>query len=233
MRTTAICLLFALVACAFFPSMACAQAVLGMRVQGTFLIGERIVPLPGGQWTVVAAKGGGDLTRGKPLSRAFLTQLQGNTLSQWLEIDTNLEVNSGGWVRDKQICDRKDVHASYSDSNYNLNDTSCWALNHFGMTMGDNPSQAAVDFYRWSDTRGRPNTALMLGYFFTKRGDFLRVQHFFNPVLARFPDTPTAFWPGNPWHVDVAAKDPMKLQYLRSLKAIGETEFDQLKAILR
>ena len=211
-----------------------AQSLLGTKVQGTFLIGDRIVPLPAGEWTVIATNGDSrDTNLGRPLSRAYLAQLQGNTLSQWLDISTNLEVNLAGWVRDKEICDRKDVHFGFSDSNYNLNDASCWVLNHFGQALGSKPSQAGVDFFRWSDSRGRPNTSLLLANFFSKRGDFLRVLHHFNPVVAGFPDTPTATWAGNPWHADLAAKDPKKLQFLRTLKPVGEREFDLFKAVLR
>ena len=95
------------------------------------------------------------------------------------------------------------------------------------------PSQASIDFYRWSDALGRPNTALALVYFFAKRGDFLRVEYSFNPVVAGFRDTGGAGWRGNPWHVDVASKDEKKLAYLRELKATGEALFEKLKGVLR
>jgi hypothetical protein len=113
----------------------------------------------------------------------------------------------GGQIRSKSICDRSNTHASYSDSNHNTKDTECWVLNHIGMTIGKHPSQATIDFYRWSDMRGRPNTALSLQYFFAKRGDFLLVEYFFNPVVAGFSDTGDAGWTGNPRHPDVASKD--------------------------
>jgi hypothetical protein len=135
--------------------------------------------------------------------------------------------------RNKDICDRKDVHTGYSDSNHNFQDTACWILNHVGMTLGKDPNQAVIDFYRWSDTRGRPNTALCLHYCFAKRGDFLDAQYCFNPVVAGFPETPTAAWRGSPWHPDVASKDEKKLAYLRQLKATGETLFDKLKTVLK
>lgn len=72
-----------------------------------------------------------------------------------------------------------------------------------------------------------------LACYFAKRGDCLLVQYEFNPVLAGFPDTPTGEWHGNPWHVDIASKDPKKLAYLRGLKAAGEKYFQELRTVLR
>jgi len=51
-------------------------------------------------------------------------------------------------------------------------------------------------------------------------------------VVAGFPDTPTAAWPGNPWHVDMARKDAKKLEYLRGLKAVGEKLFERLRGVM-
>src|SRR6476620_1416745 len=106
-----------------------------------------------------------------------------------------------------------------------------WILNHIGQTLGKNPSQASIDFYRWSDALGRPNTALALVYFFAKRGAIVRVEYSFNPVVAGFRDTGGWGWRGNPWHVGVASKDEKKLAYLRELKATGEALFEKLKGV--
>ena len=61
----------------------------------------------------------------------------------------------------------------------------------------------------------------------------LNVRQSFNPVIAGFRDTGGTGWRGNPWHMDVAAKDPKKLEYLRGLKAIGETQFTALHGVLK
>jgi hypothetical protein len=206
---------------------------LGAKVRDRVVLGDRAVPLLEGEWAVVASSGlDGGLIKSK-LARLWLAQLQGNRLSRWIYVGTNLEWNSGGWSRDKEICDRKNVHAGYSDSWHSPRETECWVLNHYGMTMDDDAAQATIDFYRWSDNVGRPNTSLGLSYFFTKRGDVLNVRYYFNPVVSGFRDTEHAVWRGNPWHADVASKDPKKLEYLRGLKAIGEQQFAALRTVLK
>ena len=205
---------------------------VGTKIGNTIDLGVRTVPLPEGIWTVVSVAAD-QSTKQNGLIRVYLAQLEGGRLSRWIYISTNADYNKGGWNRNKDICDRQNVHFNFSDSAHNPNDAECWVVNHWGQTLGSKPSQASVDFYRWSDNLGRPNTAVGLAYFFAKRGDFLLVQYEFNPVLAGFRDTTGAAWRGNPWHVDVAAKDPKKLAYLRGLKATGEKYFEQLRTVLR
>ena len=123
----------------------------------------------------------------------------------------NAERNSGGLGRNKHVRDRKDVHAGYSDSANKPKDFKRRVLNHVGQTLGKNRSQASIDFYRWSDSRGRPNMALALSYYLEKRGDFVRADYYFNPVAAGFRDTGGAGWRGSPWHADIASKDERKL----------------------
>lgn len=217
------------------PALAAAQDLpLGNKVSGSMVINDRVIPLLEGDWTIVAKShlGGGGFGNGK-FARVYLAQLQGNRLARWMYIGTNLEWNPGGWTRDKEICDRKNVHAGFSDQTNSPRDAECWILNHYGQTLGDAPSQAAIDFYRWSDSLGRPNTSVALSYFFAKNGDMLNVRQSFNPVLAGFNDTSSAVWRGNPWHMDVAAKDPRKLEYLRGLKAVGEKQFAALHGVLK
>jgi hypothetical protein len=206
---------------------------LGEKYRDSVVIADRKIPLLDGEWTVVAvgesrsAKGSGDV------GRVYLAQMAGNRLSRWVSIATNEEWNPGGWGRNKHICDRKDVHAGYSDTSNKPKESECWVLNHVGQTLGKDPSQASIDFYRWSDSRGRPNMALALSYYIEKRGDFLHSDYYFNPVAAGFRDTGGAGWRGSPWHADIASKDERKLAYLRELKATGEVLFEKLKGVVK
>jgi hypothetical protein len=211
-----------------------AQTVsLGQKYHDSVPVADRNFPLLDGEWTVVAT-GSSKSTNGiVRIERVYLAQMAGNNLSRWIYISTNAEWTGNGWDRNKSICDRKDVHAGYSDSSHNKKDTECWVLNHVGQTLGSDPAQVDIDFYRWSDKLARPNTALALSYYFVKNGDFLRADYYFNPVVAGFRDTGSAGWRGNPWHVDVASKDDKKLAYLRQLKATGEALFEKLKGVLR
>lgn len=205
---------------------------LGVKYRNTITVGRHIFPLLDGEWTVVATEATRSSQGRAGIERVFLAQMAGDRLARWIYISANSDFNSGNWARNKSVCDRKDVHVSWSDSNNNDADIQCWELNHVGMTLGKSASQADIDFYRWSDSRGRPNTALSLSYFFAKKGDFFRADYSFNPVVAGFKDTASAGWRGNPWHMDIDSKDEKKLAYLRTLKATGEELFGKLKAVL-
>jgi hypothetical protein len=210
---------------------------LGALYRGSISVADRTIPLLDGEWTVVAVGGARGTNQGGSITPAivhvYLAQMSGNQLSRWMRISTNTEWSPSGWKRDKEMCDRNDAHTGYSDSNHNDRDAQCWVLNHVGQTLSKNARQALIDFYRWSDDRGRPNTALCLEYYFAKRGDFLTIEYCFNPVVAGFPDTNNAAWRGNLWHPDIASKDPKKLAYLRQLKATGEDLFEKLKGVLK
>jgi hypothetical protein len=59
-----------------------------------------------------------------------------------LRISTNAELSRTGWKRGKEMCDRNDAHAGYSDSNHDERDAQCWVLNHVGQTLSKNARQA-------------------------------------------------------------------------------------------
>jgi hypothetical protein len=208
---------------------------VGTRITGSAAtVYGRTIPLPaGGEWLVVG-QSGNQSTLGTGIRRIILAQESGGRLARWVYVDTNPNQRESSsrshWFRDPDICDRKDVHFAFSDTDYSDKNMSCWILNHTGMTLGSKASQASVDFYRWSDQRARPNTALSIQVYLVRSFDLLRVEYFFNPVLDGFAETPTAVWRGNPWHADIASKDPRKLAYLKALKAQGETLFQALQA---
>jgi hypothetical protein len=215
-------------------SAAHAQSLaLGGKYRDHVIFADRTIPLLDGEWTVVAVGATKSTSGNTAIERVYLAQMAGNRLSRWIYISTNADWHSGGWARNKSICDRKDVHATYFDTNHSTKNTECWILNHAGQTLGKDPAQVDVDFYRWSDGRGRPNMALVLSYYLVKNGDFLHVDYHFNPVVAGFRDTGGAGWRGSPWHVDIASKDEKKLAYLRELKSTGEALFEKLKGALK
>jgi hypothetical protein len=200
-------------------------------VSSVYYLGDKPIPLPQGTWQIVTTENAHSRANNSN-ARAYLADVQHGVLSRWIYVATNTEYNRNGWKRNKNICDRTNVHFAYSSSPNNKNDSECWIVNHWGMTMGKRPSQATIDFYRWSDSMGRPNTAVGVAYYLAKHGDFITLELEYNPVVDGFPDTPTAEWRGNPWHPDLASKDPKKLAYLRALKALGERYFDELRVVL-
>src|SRR5216683_7792545 len=83
--------------------------MLGAKYRDSVMVADRKIPLLDGEWTVVAV-GSTKSTKGNDMERVYLAQMAGNRLSRWIYISTNGEWFPGGWSRDKEICDRKDVH---------------------------------------------------------------------------------------------------------------------------
>lgn len=208
---------------------------IGTVVRDVAELGERQIPLPPGEWLLVAKQVRQSPNRTNvtapsvPLADVYLVQITNGTMVHAIYATTNLESHFGGWVRDRSICDRNDTHFNKSDRNYNERDTECWNVNHFGLTLPNNPPQVAVDFYRFTDDKHRPKTALVNQFFIVKNSDFLQIMYVWNPEADGFPDTPTAAWAGNPWHRDLIQNDPARLAYVAKLKAEGERLFPLVK----
>jgi hypothetical protein len=199
---------------------------IGTVVKGTAVLGERQFPLPDGEWRLIAKQ----VTRsGVEIARIYLVQIEGNSLKAAIQAAASLSASAGGWTRRRDICDRADTHFNESDQNYNVSNTECWTLNHIGLTMSGSPGQVHVDFYRYTDDKNRPRTALVNGYYIVKGFHFLEVQYGYNPELEGFEPTPNSDWRGNPWHRDAVATDPKKATLIARLRAEGEKLFPLVK----
>jgi hypothetical protein len=200
------------------------QMPIGTIVKNVVQLGERQIPLPEGEWSLIAKETrlSGGSAAGVPLAYVYLAQVRGGVVARFIFAGTNLEGISGGWARDRAVCDRGDTHSASSDRNYNSRDTECWVTNHLDMTLGANTWQVHKDFFQWSQDKKRPATALAIEYYLVKNFDFLRVQYGFNPELEGFERTPNSGWRGNPWHKDHASEDPKKIAYIQKVKAEGE-----------
>jgi len=208
------------------------DAPLGTTFQTTAKFGPKQIPLPAGEWSLLARES----TRSPasatapaiPILRAYLVQMKGGKLDRWIFATGNTEVTSGGWVRRRDVCDRSDVHFAASDSNYNSRDTECWMINHVIMTRGNNPTTIARSFYDQTADKGRPATALVEQYFLVKGSSYLDVTYYSNPENAGFEKS-SVDWRASPWHRDLAGQDPNKVAYIAKLKTEGESLLPLLK----
>lgn len=97
---------------------------VGDSHQKFLTIGEKQIPLPPGKWDVIASQSRNIFTRaGSPIGKIgeiYLARTQNNRVNMALYIRTNLEQAAvSGWVRNRTVCDRKNVHFNDSDRNYN------------------------------------------------------------------------------------------------------------------
>lgn len=215
-----------------FGAQSIHQMPIGTVVKNVAQLGERQIPLPEGEWLLVAKQNrlSGGSAAGVPLAYVYLAQIRGGVVARFIFAGTNLEGVSGGWTRDRAVCDRGDTHSAFSDRNYNSRDTECWVTNHLDMTLGTNAWQIHKDFFQWSQDKKRPATALAAEFFLVKNFDFLRIQYGFNPELEGFERTPNSSWRGNPWHKDHAYEDPKRAAYIQHIKAEGERLFPLVRS---
>jgi hypothetical protein len=208
------------------------DAPLGTTFQTAAKFGSKQIPLPAGEWSLLAR----EVTRSPasataasiPTLRAYLVQFKGGTLDRWIYAASNTEVGSHGWSRDRSVCDRNDVHFGASDANYNARDTECWIVNHEVFTRSNNPADIHNIFYDKTHDKGRPMAAIVAHYYLVKGPNYLGVKYYSNPENADF-ERASGSWRANSWHRDLAAQDPKKVAYIAKLKSEGESLLPLLK----
>ncbi|MSO66198.1 MAG: hypothetical protein EXQ85_10495 [Alphaproteobacteria bacterium] len=208
----------------------------GTVVSGVVKFADKQIPLPPGDWVVVAKQaqqatvgGGSSASGGETTATVWLAQLMNGKLSGAVLTRTNLLLSPGGWARETTVCGRRDTHFAYSDQNYNPKEIDCWVVNHFVMTMPANASEGTVEFYRWLAEKGGPGTMLGQQHQLVRGGDYLSVTYYDNPEPRRFPPTPPGQWQANPWHRDQIRGNAEKLAHIAQLTKDGEQRLAQLK----
>ncbi len=195
-------------------------------VRGYTELGSRQIPLPPGDWVLVAKSIGRSTgAQSVPIAYVYLAQIEKDIINRWIFASTNLESSPGGWTRGRETCDRTDVHHNVSDRNYSAIDSSCWSLNHISMTLTSQALQVHRDFFDFSTPLGRPTTSLANVFYIVKQFDFLGVQYHSNPEASGFERPVNSDWRGNPWHRDSSAGDSRKQAYIANLKDEGEKIF--------
>ncbi len=196
---------------------------IGSKVENVVTIGKSQIPLPKGEWEVLAAhnwrKGG----LGK-LGEAVLGQGSGESGFQAIFIRGNVESsNCTGWKRRNTLCDRKGTHHNSSDRNYNPKDASCWNLNHYIVLPYKDPKS---DFQRKINhaikERGMGRATYLRNEFFkSSRCHFIVAMYLSDPEHFGFP-LETSEWKNNVWHRDRLNEDPRRSKFVAAAKEAGQ-----------
>jgi hypothetical protein len=197
------------------------NAPVGTKIRDIAAISNHQVPLPPGEWVIAARKttmSGGSGARAGRLVQIYLVQIENNELTRYAFISTNLDASVGGWARDRNVCDRTDKHYSFSDSNYNPLDVTCWYINNVNVTPAGNASELYKEFYRFSDEAKRPVAAMALNFYIVRGFEYLHVFYGYNPAAPGVAPTPLT----GSWQIETVRKDPKKRAYVELLKREGE-----------
>jgi uncharacterized membrane protein len=200
-------------------STAQAQIDLARTVTGSFKLADRPIPLPAGQWHLVADQRMPALADGRALPglrTAILARLEGATVVGLISATVNEAPAASGWgvARD---CTRSDIYLAVT-SYLTPIDVSCTFINH--VVTAPRLSGPGV----WQDAAARmaaqgwslPTTWLMAGFRVTDRQEFLDLRYHFNPdQLARA--APTAAWNEGPWVADTVQHDHLRASLVNAV----------------
>jgi uncharacterized membrane protein len=180
---------------------AIAEEMAGKIYTSSFEIAGKQIPLPEGQWRVIAERNepaGIDLASGDDLRQVVLVQLQGRAASALVVATANIGPSTAGWGTSRD-CTRQDIlmaNLRYQSAV----DVSCSFINHVVNAPAEQPSVIDAELTRRSKAEGWsiPATWLMAGFRIADRRDMIDVRYHFNPELA-VPPRAAAPWPDNPW----------------------------------
>ncbi|PWC52313.1 hypothetical protein [Azospirillum sp. TSO22-1] len=191
---------------------------VGAVHEGQVPLGRATVPLPPGKWTVTAFKE----TRSdhnNVISEVTLSSIQNGRYQGFVSIRTNQDPARNGW-QPYAFCSRKDVYFIQLDANYK-HEEACWGINHQRMEEtskyrpdeGRNSRQVVADA-----GLAMPKTMIATHMRVASSGWFVTYDIFLNPTYFGFGDE-GANWASNPWHKDLIARDPRKVNFMEQLRS--------------
>lgn len=201
---------------------------VGTRVTGNFQLGAVTVPLPQGEWTLTG--------RGKPtvngahgridIAEVYLTEAIEGKSARTVYARANFKGQGSGfgWVRDKNVCDRKNVVHVISDQNFNAKDTKCWIVNHVIDSSPSNPSEAFQENFRTLTERKWmfPKLRIVADFYLTDSNNQVFARYSVDPEVAGVPQGSVARWESSEWNVTRIGHFPERVAFVDKMRIYGE-----------
>lgn len=198
--------------------------MMGKTFQANLPIQGREVPLPGGQWTVVAHMPGAiaGAVESIVLAQPRQTQLAGLILVQ----SSRLAPDQANGYRQWSQCSRTDILHAKVLANENFGRQDCWTINHnlsleWKALGAPNVLRAAAGDL---SVRGIDVPPVMLSVYYRQadKNGMLHAIYFSNPVADGIKSTPTAIWQESDWHRQYIGQYPEKMAYVQKLRSWAE-----------
>lgn len=191
-------------------------------------IGEKQIPLPPGKWDVIASQSKNIFTSaGSPIGKIaeiYLARTQNKRVNMALYIRSNLEQAAvSGWVRNRSVCDRKNVHFNESDRNYNPAESECWQVNHIVNTTNYTDSNVARQTFKaFQRTKFGTSTTVAPEFWVNDSYDMLFARYYLLPVRHGYESSRDLKWKNSEWHPEAIGDDAAKKRFVAAAKAYAE-----------
>lgn len=208
---------------------------LGNKHRHVLQISKKQIPLPPGEWEVVTyADKMAFTTNGSPIGKiaeVALARRHDVRVTMALYLRTNLEqIGVNGWVRNRTVCDRKNVHFNDSDRNYNTAESECWQVNHI------------VNVYRYTDrnvfrqsfkafqrAEFDTTTAVAPEFWVNDQYDMMFLRYYILPVRHGFAGSSDQKWKSSEWHPEAIIDNADRKGFVSAIKEFGKSMYPLVK----
>lgn len=201
--------------------------VIGDSHQKVLTIGQKQIPLPPGAWEVILYDAKlAFTTKGSPIGKIanlILARRQNGIVTMAINVRTNLEqISASGWVRNRSVCDRKNVHFNESDRNYNTEESECWQVNHLvNVHRYTDSNVLRQQFSSYQRTEFGTTTAVGPEFWLNDKYDMLFLRYYLLPVRHGYEASTDAKWKTSEWHPEAIVEDAEKQRFVAAAKAYG------------
>ena len=221
--------------------MSLMMPAIGTRVANEISIGDKKIPLPEGDWTVIGTGIDRNNAEGYFVSE-MLVQIRDKTVTGAVEIFSNLPVKGGnpegffgavdsspqGWLTHRS-CTRDDMHFLKVYSNIRRGEQDCWWINHWrmnrtGVAVTEHWMEAVK--YLSDNDISAPLDMLGVSFRLANKMYYLTANYFFNAEVEGLKSTDDLHWSINTWetsdwHPDKVRNDGKKREFIVKLIAWG------------
>ncbi|MEA3195150.1 MAG: hypothetical protein QOD26_3483 [Betaproteobacteria bacterium] len=207
---------------------------VGSVVSGSFVLVNKVVPLPEGEFTLVATQVreekfvSGDYARqGHKLVDVALGQIVDQRLRVAVGATALLAWGGGRREWTDEPCKRDDTlfrlnQTPFMKRNYEQN---CLMVNYLVNSFGQSATGIYQKFAGWlKDGGGATPIATVMETTITRIavGDYLAVRYLINPEAYGCDGAPSASWTTSDWHKSRIAKDPEKSRFANGVFEFGK-----------
>jgi hypothetical protein len=200
------------------PVLADDGVQLGATYRGVVQLktyGSPQVPLPPGDWKLVALGETRDRSGNTRMLQGMLIQVRTGVLAGRVIFDVPDSPSRGGWTR-PAICDRKNILANFSAPEVAFGSYDCSTVEPVTLIRAPTAGQVAGQFYDYLDANKikKPNTAISSTFNISDGRTYLNVSYLFNPDMEKVAPVAAASW-----HIDRYKDDPKRAAYVEKIRS--------------